>query len=286
MKEDVMGVHGNHWEAIESNYPKFIAEMLPKICREGKLIGKNAFSHTMEDVPNKVGVAIGLQYAETPVNFLAIIVAEIEKGSNQLWSGYPVCAEGVSCRLVIDEISTWDNGIEGTIKAYVPDGGLVSFFDPYFFLNKDRYVAGEEVTVKLGALAYMVQKSEQMEIEINKGPMLEIHRQRLLEDDPNADVTSITSVPISMDGAAIYFPRDEEQDEAEIRFKVSETACFTCADRPFMRLSGIIMRPDSGDVSINVYVSEQVLGGYVPQVGDNVESVVWMQGYLEDTIRS
>lgn len=45
------------------------------------------------------------------------------------------------------------------------------------------------------------------------------------------------------------------------------------------------MRPDSGDVS-NVYVSEQVLGEYVPQVGDNVDSVVWMQGYLEDTIRS
>ena len=48
-----------------------------------------------------------------------------------------------------------------------------------------------------------------------------------------------------------------------------------------MRLSGIIMRPDSGDVSINVYASEQVLRGYVPLVGDNVEAVVWMQGYLE-----
>jgi len=278
-----MGGHGNHWEAIESNYPEFIAEMLPKICQEGKVAGKNAFTHTLDDVPNKVGVAFGLQYAETPVNFLALIVAEIDEGSNLLWSGYPVCAEGNGCRLVIDEVRSWDNGIEGTIKAYVPDGGLVYFFDPYFFLNKDRYVVGEEVTVKLGALAYMVQKAEQLEIEITEGPMLEIERQRLLEDDPNADVTSITSVPISMDGAAIYFPRGEDQDDAEIRFKVSETARFTCADRPFMRLSGIIMRPDSGDVSINIYASEQVLGGYVPQVGDNVEAVVWMQGYLEDS---
>lgn len=275
--------HGNHWEAVENNYSEFIAEILPLICQEGKLVGKNAFTHTMEDVPNKVGVAFGLEYADTPVNFLALIVGGIEEGSNLLWSGYPVCVEGSDCQLVIDGIKSWENGIEGIIEAHVADGGMVYFFDPYFFLNKDRYVIGEEVKVKLGALAYMVQKSEQLEIEITEGPMLEIHRQRLLEDDPNADVASITSVPISMDGAAIYFPRGEDQDDAEVRFKVTDTARFTCADRPFMRLSGMIMRPDSGDISLNVYVSEQVLGEYVPQVGDNVEAVVWMQGYLADS---
>lgn len=276
--------HGDHWEAIEKNYTDFLGEMLPKICQEGKLAGKNAFTHTLDDVENKVGVVFGLQYLESPISFMALVVSEIEPESNLFWSGYPVCAEGSNCRLVIDEIRSWDNGIEGTIEAHVPDGGMVYFFDPYFFLNKDRYVVGEEVMVKLGALAYMVQKSEQLEIEITEGPMLEIHRQRLLEDDPNADVSLITSVPISMDGAAIYFPRGEDQDDAEVRFKVTETACFTCEGREFTRISGIVMRPDSGDVCINVYASEQVLGGYVPQVGDNVEAIVWMQGHLENTV--
>ena len=277
-----MGGHGNHWEAIEANYAEFIGEMLPKICQEGKLAGKNAFTHTMDDVENKVGVVFGLQYLESPISFMALVVSEIEPDSNLFWSGYPVCAEGSSCRLVIDEIRPWDNGIEGTLEAHVPDGGMVYFFDPYFFLNKDRYVVGEEVMVKLGGLAYMVQKSEQLEISITEGPMLEIHRQRLLDDDPSANVSSITSVPISMDGAAIYFPRGEDQDDAEVRFKVTETARFTCEDRAFMRLSGIVMRSDSGDVCLNVYASEQILGGYVPQVGDNVEAVVWMQGFLAD----
>lgn len=279
-----MGGHGNHWEAIESDFAAFVGEMLPKICQEGKLVGKNSFVHTMDDVDKKEGVVFGLQYLESPISFMALVVSDIEPDSNLFWSGYPVCAEGSNCRLIIDEIRSWDNGIEGTIEAHVPDGGMVYFFDPYFFLNKNRYVVGEEVMVKLSALAYMVQKSQQLEIEITEGPMLEIHRQRLLEDDPNADVSSITSVPISMDGAAIYFPRGEDQDDAEVRFKVTETARFICEDRTFMRLSGIVMRPDSGDVYLNVFASEQVLGGYVPQVGDNVEAIVWMQGYMENII--
>lgn len=272
--------HGDHWAAIEKDSTEFIAEMLPRICQEGSVVGKNAFTHSIDDVPNKVGIAFGLQYADTPVNFLALIVGEIEKDSNLLWSGYPVCAEGIECRLIIEEVKPWDNGIEGTIEAYVPEGGIISFFDPYFFLNKDSYVVGKEAFVKLGALAYTFQKADQLEIQITEGPMLDIHRQRLLEDDPEADVSSVTSVPISMDGAAVYFPRGESGDDAEIRFKVTATSRFNCSERPFMCISGTIMRPDSGDVNIHVYVSEQVLGGYAPQIGDNVEAVVWMQGFL------
>lgn len=274
--------HGDHWATIEKDSTDFIAEMLPKICTDGKLIGKNAFTHSMDDVPNKVGIAFGLLYADTPVNFLALIVGEIEEDSNLLWSGYPVCAKGIECRLVIEEIKPWENGIEGVIEAYVPGGGLISFFDPYFYLNRDSYIVGKEFAVRLGALAYTLNKADQLEIQITEGPMLEIHRQRLLEDDPNVDVSSITSVPISMDGSAIYFPRGDVGDDAEVRFKVIETGNFTCAERPFVSVSGAIMRPDSGDVNIHVYVSEQVLNGYVPQVGDNVEAVVWMQGFLSD----
>lgn len=272
--------HGDHWAAIERDSTEFIAEMLPRICSEGKLIGKNAFTHSMEDVPNKVGIAFGLQYADTPLNFLVLVVGEIEEDSNLLWSGYPVCADGIKCRIVIEAIKAWDNGIEGTIEAYIPEGGIISFFDPYFFLNKESYIVGKEVTVKLGALAYTLQKADQLEIQITEGPMLEIHRQRLLEDDPDVDVSAVTSVPISMDGSAIYFPRGDDGDDAEIRFKVTETDSFICAERSFKRVSGIIMRPDSGDVNIHVYVSDQVLGGYIPQIGDNVDAIVWMQGYL------
>lgn len=272
--------HGNHWEAIDSKYSEFIAEMLPRICQEGEVAGKNAFSHTLDDVPNKVGVAIGLRYLDTPLNFLALIVANIEPDSNLLWSAYPVCAEGISTRLEICEIKPWDNGVEGTITANIPEGGMISYFDPYYFLNKDQYRVGEEVNVSLSGLAYLLNKSDQLEIEITEGPMLEIHRQNLVKDDPTIDVSKIMSVPISMDGAAIYFPRGEDEDDAEVRFKVIETMCFKCVERSFVRLTGIIMRPDSGDVMIHVYASEEVLKGYVPQVGDNVEGFVWMQGYI------
>lgn len=271
--------HGDHWEAVEKNYSEFTAEMLPLICEKGKLVGKNAFTHAIDDIANKSGVVFGLKYLDSPLHFLALVASGIEEGRNELWSAYPVCGEGIASRLIIDEVKAWDNGIEGIIEASVPEGGMISFFDPFFFLNKDRYRLGEEVDVTLAALAYMVQKAEQLEIEIHEGPMLEIHRKSLLEEDPTLDISTITSVPISLDGAAMYFPRGETKDDAELRFKVERVSPITCAERSFMQFSGTIMKPDRGDLKIIVYASEQVLNGYAPRIGDNVEAIVWMQGY-------
>jgi hypothetical protein len=180
--EEIPMGHGDHWEAVEKNYEEFVSEMLPLICEKGRLIGKNTFTHTLDDVPTKSGVVFGLRYLDSPLHFLGLVVGEIEEGNN-LWSAYPVCAEGMNFRLVIDAVTPWDNGIEGIIEASVRDGGTISFFDPYFFLNKDDYRLGEEVTVTLGALAYMLRKAEQLEIEIHEGDMLELHRQNVLAED-------------------------------------------------------------------------------------------------------
>ena len=78
----------------------------------------------------------------------------------------------------------------------------------------------------------------------------------------------------------VYFPRGETNDDAEILLKIEDISHFTCADRPFVRITGVIMRPENGDVKIHVYASDQVLKGYEPEVGANIEAVVWMQGYL------
>ena len=270
--------HGDHWEAVEKNYEEFVAEMLPLICQKGRLIGQNAFTHTVDDM-SKSGVAFGLQYLTSPLNFIGLVASETEEGSKELWSSYPVCGEGVNSNLVINAVTPDESGIEGIIEASVPEGGMISFFDPYFFLNKDGYRLGEEITVTLGALAYMLRKAEQLEIEVTEGDMLEVHRKSLLEQDPTTDISAITSVSLSLDGTAIYFPRGEPKDDAELRFKIEESFPFECAEHRFVRVTGAIMRPDSGDVKINVYASEQVLDGYVPQIGDNVEAIVWMQGY-------
>jgi len=274
--------HGDHWNACGMGDQDVVEEMLPDLCEKGRLIGENAFSHTLDDVANKAGTVFGLQYLDSPLHFLGLVVSGIEEGS-ALWSAYPVCAEGSRCRLVIDAIEAEANGIEGLIEASAPEGGLISFFDPYFFLNKDRYRVGEGATLRLAALAYMLRKTEQLEIQVDGGPMLELHRQRVLEEDPTADVSAITSVPISMDGAALYFSRGEPKDDAEIRFKVEEVSRFKCAKQSFLRLTGPIMKPNGEDVKVVVYAAEYVLDGYVPQVGDNIEAIVWMQGYLSPT---
>jgi len=273
-------MHGDRWMSVEANNEDFIKEILPTICKKGRLAGKNIFSHELEDVAEKSGTVFGLSYLDSPVNFMALIVSGIEEGANLLWSAYPVCADGIEYKFTIEKVLPFENGIEGIVKVAVPDGCDISFFDPYFFLNKDHYRVGELADIALCALAYSLHKSEQLELDISQGPLLELHRQRLLEKGSSLDVSTITSVPLSMDGAAIYLPKGEDADDAELRFKVEEIFQFDCAGRPFHRLTGVVMRPDEREVKIHVYVSDAVLDGYQPQIGDNVEGVVWLQGFL------
>lgn len=76
--------HGDRWAAVEKDYEDFIGEMLPLICQGGTLAGKNAFTHSLDDVPNKAGVVYGLQYLEPRGDNLDYSFSLSRSGPNDL----------------------------------------------------------------------------------------------------------------------------------------------------------------------------------------------------------
>jgi len=222
---------------------------------------------------------IGLKYLDSPLSFIALVAMDLCDKNTALWSGYPFCSEGIDNGLVVDSIDRWDNGIEGLFTAHTSDGGIFSFFDPLFFLDKDQLKVGEERMFTLAALAYVLRKSEQMSIVIDKGPLLEIEREQQLRDNPGSEPPS--SVTVSLSGMAAFMPHNEYPDDADARFTIEEVSEFRVAERAFIRLTGIVMRLDGRDVRLTVYVSRETLEGYTPRVGDDVEAILWVQGFLK-----
>jgi len=275
--------HGDHWQAVEQDKLVFIDTMIPLICQEGRLVGENSFcGQRPEGLERAEGMVFGIQYPEieSPISFLALAVSSDRSGSRELWTAYPVCAEGPRTRLVVDEVKPGSTGIEGTVEAYMPEGDAICFFDPFFFLNKEKYQEWGEIDVALSALAYILEKAAPEEADAAGEPPPELPGLRGVE--AALDAASATE-PWQPDAAdyAQYSPRGEVRDSAALEFLVEEAAPIACIGRLFWRMTGVIMRADNAqEMRVHVYASEQVLKGYVPQPGDDVLALAWVQGRL------
>jgi hypothetical protein len=272
-------LHGDHWGAVEKETDVYIDAMLPLICKEGRLVGETRFSHSLEEVDKKEGVVSGLQYPvpESPVSFLALVATQLQEGVNYVWSAYPVCAEGPCNRLVVDEVKLWPNGVEGAVEAYMPEGDYVCFFDPFFFLNREKYQEWAEIDVALSALAYELGKVEE-EDETAANPLEQTTGSAPQQEQ---DAGMMASPPDDEDLPAEYYPCGQLGDSAQIEFIVEESVPVACIGRLFWRMTGVIMRADDAtEMRLHVYASEQVLKGYAPEPGDHVVAVAWVQGRL------
>lgn len=109
--------------------------------------------------------------------------------------------------------------------------------------------------------------------------MIEIERQRLLEDDPNADVSNVNSVSVSLENACWLMPTKIE-DDFEFRGVPKEIQVVRVDDAEFLQVRMTLIRPEDVDFDVLVYVSRASLGDYEPKIGEAVEGFVWLQGHL------
>ena len=275
--------HGDQWEAVEKDFEMYIQTMLPLIYLKGKPVGENSFCHTIAEVEKKDGVVFGLQYPDpdSPISFLILVVKQIIEDDERAWTAYPVCAEGPCTRLVVDEVILWANGIEGAIEAYMPEGDSICFYDPFFFLNKEKYQEWAEIDVALSALAYAMEKVEQEEDQPEEEPQTEEFGEQTVVAAAGLDDATVALLLAAYRNPAEYYPCGDQGDSAEIEFIVEEAVPVACIGRLFWRMTGVIMRADdAAEMRIHVYATEHVLKGYVPQPGDHVLALAWMQGRL------
>lgn len=109
--------------------------------------------------------------------------------------------------------------------------------------------------------------------------MIEIERQRLLEENPNADISEVNSVTVSLEEACWLMPTKVE-DDFEFRGIPKEIKPIEIEGAEFLQVKMTLIRPDDIDFDVMVFASRKVLGNYEPKLGEAVEGFVWLQGHL------
>jgi hypothetical protein len=281
--------HGHHWNALVDDVEAVITDIVPLILEKGLPVpGTREHRAYCEAHPDESSMIAFAYPSAGPVGFLGIVARNpIEKELNFV-TGFPFLKDGVVSTLEVLSVDseTFEGltGFEATVEAITAQGVTVTFFDPlYCCLGPDAYGDGiqrpRRFEFSVSALAYSVEKVHDTDIVLTSGAALEMERERIRREDPNADLSEVTSVTISMAELRSLLPRDEPGD-AEFQTVVEDIDFFELEKVGTMcRMKVVLMRPDEQDFGAILYASEKVLGEYRPARGDSIRGALWLQAH-------
>jgi hypothetical protein len=264
-------LHGQHWRSFVDTDEEIIAR-LEHAVRTGEPLPPED-----TDVPEG-----GFYYARSDDRPLcAIAVIQKREGVFHAINCHPLPMSLVKNELEIfsaepsiDPESGLDG--EGFVKAITREGTEVSFACPAFGMFQDRMNRHPRFLFGLSATAYTLQKMEE-EISIAEGQFFEHAKKNQLEDNPELDPSSITSIPISLATMRCYFPRGEEGD-FEFQSRVEEVEEFESLGIHGRVLTLNLLSEGASPLRISIFAGKNAFGDYVPNVGDLVGGVAWMLG--------
>ncbi len=246
--------HGNNWHAIADFDEGGLVQIAKKVCEDPKATIKNT-----QDF-------VGMISLEPPIRAIALLRIDHESKRNILDSLYPFFQVHNPVDVEISEICEWGNKVEAVIKGNI-NGMSVSFFDAFYFVNKKEYKIGNTYQFNLIGLAHsFMKRDEDLEFIHEKGPL--------------------KGEPVTTRWMTAYM--DSEQYGGEFTFAHPFTSFLGSVDAfgskfhvfPFEMASYAEGGPA---LSFPIYVREQTMKGYKPDLNDSVTGSGWLEGYLTDT---
>lgn len=176
-----MQVHGSHWMCLYKDLDAFADEHLPRLIEKQPLLHQLPWTNPKE-IPSGESVDRLAIFCEQTgsVRHMVLVLGHSALRTNFMYSAYPVAVDTVECNLRITKLQPWEHGIEGTVVAEIEDQADLTFFDPWFFLNRSRYRIGEVNRVRLAAFAYVAKPLDQEYVEITEPERAEELRKLLI----------------------------------------------------------------------------------------------------------
>jgi len=246
--------------------------------------GRKIDSYPCAGVANESDLAeevICLRMGDGPICEDMLVVSDSQKQQRFLFTGYPVIRDGITHTATVVKVEPWEHGIEGWVHLSVTgEGRSLAFFDTRYYAGTAALQPGQRVDVVLAGLAYSLEPLVQASIEIDKGALWEMEKQRRLEEGMSAEEAE-RPVMVLISGMTAFIPRDGEYcDDAEFAGVIEAIDTFVHAAQTFYRLDLVLLRNDDEAFHLPIFVSEQVLDGYVPRLGEDIRGVMWVQGHL------
>lgn len=266
---------GDIWDALYCDAEAFAKDYVEKSVKEGIVFINQKIKN------NKM---YGLFYPDISTVQIVSYLRELKKHSLTYISSCPVL-KGCKNKLILKKKYTWTNGIEGEFAAESTTENklLLNFFDPFYCVDQKYFDKNNCVEVNLAAVAYTANELEEREDVIDKGEFYKLKLKEFLEENP--DKTEMDFEPpivhTSSEHFRMYTPTDTTS-VVEIVGLVEDISYCKYLGKNFAVLKvNLEHRKDDEYLYIDVYVSEQLLEKYKPEIGKGLHSIVWLNGFFD-----
>lgn len=271
--------HGNHWETL---YPldEAFQDRIARWCQEGIFVGDADCMDVLHG-SNRPEAVRCLRWGGDRLTNQVLVVTDSSEPSQFLYSAYPVALDGAPLPVTVRRITPWTHGLEGWVEADVIGAGMpIHFFDNLFYAGAAHLQPGQQAEFVLAGLAYVLKPIEQQFIEVGEGALWEMERDQRLANGASPEEAA-QPVRIHMAGAAIFWQlgnSEESPDDAQFQGTIEAIDSFEHDSQRAYRLELLLGRTD-GEFRLPVFAAAKVLQGYVPRLGEDVQGVLWLQGY-------
>ncbi len=275
--EDAQHYPGSHWDPFVESPDGLIAR-LPEILPNALLqTGYGETRKSGRSIPDDWPQGFQLVWPQRDQG-LALIL-RVEKDANLLVSLFPFFATGSQHTLTMREVSVWKGGLEAQITASWGEAE-VTFFDTQYLINRAWYETGKEYDFILAGIAYDAGPAQKCEWSIDRHPDEVAWMNQRLEEGEQPHQTTFT---LSMDGAAMFLPvSDWDVDDYSFHAPVKSVSEFKdWLGQDGWRVRATVMRFGDEDADLDILITRRAWSGEAPpQVGQDIEGQLWLQGYL------
>lgn len=268
---------GSHWDPFvedQAEIVKHLPEYLPDALLQTGYGEVRQLPHT---VPDDWPKGTQLVWPVRSQGLALILRAEAE--ANMLVSLFPFFATGSQHTATLRTVTIWESGVEAQISVSLGDCE-VTFFDSQFVINLAGYEAGKDYDFILSGLAYDARPAERKEWTINRHPDEVAWMNRQLKE---GEVAHEATVAMTLDGAAIFLPiTGWDVDDYSFHAPIKEVREFSdWLGQAGWRVRATVMRFGGEDVDLDILITRRAWSGETPpQVGQDIEGRLWLQGYL------
>lgn len=269
---------GSHWAPFADSAEQMLTR-LPEMI-QAATVQRGYGSLVPDGQPAPADWPKGHQLAWPPqaIHGAALIVA-VEEDSNVLASIFPFFGEGIQHTVTLQEVRVWAGGLEAQITATVGAAEL-QFFDTRYVIDRAQYVAGRGYDFILAGIAYTAGPAEKREWTIEQNAEVVAWMNRNLKEGEAPHERQAT---FRMDGAAVLLPIAEwDIDDYSFHGPVKSVAAFEgWLGQDGWRVRTTVMRDGDTDIDLDIVITQRAWSGDAPpQVGQDIEGRLWLQGHL------
>jgi hypothetical protein len=273
-REHIEGL-GDPWAALLANP----AALMPQVV--GTVLEAGASRPAWQSKNRGQEYVLMAWPQESPIR--AAVVMRGEEGEKLTPATATPLLEGVPNDMTMEDLHPWSTGVEADIAACRnEDARPLWFYTPFYFRDREALMTpGVRHTFLLAGLAYGVRKALLDDLSVASGPHFEAWAEQWLEDNPGKTRLDVPPLKLSLRGASVLLPSPQStvyQLRAPI-LAMDETE-LSGEKIYILRLAFGLDTPEP--LELPLYAPARVCKKYVPQEGDEIDAIIWLQGRLLD----